>query len=71
MTREEAIVKADELMSRNRSPIKVRLMSATKKPERREWSVIYEMYDPTDPGAVIDGPIVVIVDESTGEARSL
>lgn len=40
-----------------------------RKHDHREWSVVYERVLPDQPGSVIDGPIIVIVDSVTQKAR--
>jgi len=73
MTSEEAIQIADRLVSqsKSKSAIKLRLLSARHWPEKKRWSVLYEPYDPSDPSTIIDGPVVVHVDEQSGEAKFL
>ena len=34
-----------------------------------EWGVVFDVYSPQN--TLIDGPIVIVVDKTTGEARSM
>lgn len=69
MTEDEARAAADSLLeTMDKKGHEMTFVEA--KPRIRypgEWSVIYDVFSPQ--GTLIDGPIVVIVDESSAEAR--
>lgn len=69
MTEDEARAAADSLLeTMDKKGHGIAFVEA--KPSTRypgEWNVIYDLFSPQ--GTLIDGPVVIIVDENSAEAR--
>jgi hypothetical protein len=70
MTEEHAIGVAQTLVDgQPRRGFALRLLCAKYEPTRRDWTIAYRLHDPDEPGTVIDGPVLIVVDDVTGVAR--